>query len=85
MLVYSRRARFAATILGSLIALLVLFLYLPIFLTDPQPALLEGINYVADTLLFAGIVLLAAAIMPGGVSQTAVSRDEVPAPTSRAQ
>jgi uncharacterized membrane protein len=80
MLVYSRRARFAATLLGLLIALLVLFLYLPIFLTAPQPALLEGINYVADTLLFAGIVLLAAAIMPGGVS-----RDEVPAPTSRAQ
>jgi hypothetical protein len=62
-----------------------LFLYLPIFLTAAQPALLEGINYVADTLLFAGMVLLAAAIMPGGVSPTAVSRVEVPAPTSRAQ
>ena len=85
MLVYRRRARFAATLLGSLITLLVLFLYLPIFLTAAQPALLEGINYVADTLLFAGIVLLAAAIMPGGVSQPAVSRDEVPAPPSRAQ
>lgn len=48
-----------------------------------QPALLEGINYVADTLLFAGIVLLAAAIMPGGLSQTAAS--ELPAPTGRAQ
>jgi uncharacterized membrane protein len=76
MLGDSRRARFAATLLGSLIALLVLFLYLPIFLTAAQPELLEGINYVADTLLFAGIVLLAAAIM---------RRDEVPAPTSRAQ
>ncbi len=68
MLVDSRRARLAAALLGSLIALLVLFLYLPIFLTAAQPALLEGINYVADTLLFAGTVLLAAAIMPGGVA-----------------
>jgi ABC-type spermidine/putrescine transport system permease subunit II len=33
MLVDRRRARFAATLLGSLITLLVLFLYLPIFLT----------------------------------------------------
>jgi uncharacterized membrane protein YphA (DoxX/SURF4 family) len=65
MLRYRRRARLAATLLGALIALLVLFLYLPIFLTAAQPALLEGINYVADTLLFAGAVLLAAAIMPG--------------------
>jgi len=65
MLVDSRRARFAATLLGSLLALLVLFLYMPIFLTAAQPALLEGINYVADTLLFAGTVLLAAAIGSG--------------------
>jgi uncharacterized membrane protein len=85
MLVDRKRARFAATFLGSLVTLLVLFLYLPIFLTAAQPALLEGINYVADTLLFAGIVLLAAAIMPGGVSQPAVSRDEFPAPAGRAQ
>ena len=85
MLVLSRHARLAATLLGSLLALLVLFLYLPIFLTAAQPALLEGINYVGDTLLFAGVVLLAAAIMPGGVSQAAVARDEVPAPPSHAQ
>ncbi|MGA3213006.1 MAG: hypothetical protein ABSD20_17005 [Terriglobales bacterium] len=63
-------------LLGSLITLLVLFLYLPIFLTAAQPALLEGMNYVADTLLFAGTVLLAATIMPGGVSRPAVSRNE---------
>ena len=74
MLFGSRHARLAATLLGSLITLLVLFLYLPIFLMAAQPALLEGINYVADTLLFAGMVLLAAAIMPGGVPLTAVTR-----------
>ncbi len=64
MLMHLRPARLAAGLLGFLIALLVVFLYLPIFLTAAQPALLEGINYTADTLLFAGIVLLAAAIMP---------------------
>ena len=53
--------------------------------SSSETARLEGINYVADTLLFAGIVLLAAAIMPGGASQPGVSRDEVPAPPSRAQ
>jgi len=74
MLFGSRHARLAATLLGSLITLLVLFLYLPIFLMAAQPALLDGINYVADTLLFAGMVLLAAAIMPGGVPLTAVTR-----------
>jgi uncharacterized membrane protein len=57
-------ARLAATLLGALVAMLVLFLYLPIFLGGTPPALLEGINYVADTLLFAGTVLLAAGIMP---------------------
>ena len=75
MLLESRRARLAAASLGSLLALLVLFLYLPIFLTAAQPALLEGINYVGDTLLFAGTVLLAAAIMPGGAPRSAVPRD----------
>jgi uncharacterized membrane protein len=74
MLVNSRHARLATTLLGALITLLVLFLYLPIFLMAAEPALLEGINYVADTLLFGGTVLLAAAIMPGGAPQTAVSR-----------
>jgi hypothetical protein len=36
---------------------------LPIFLAAAKPALLEGINYVGDTLLFAGGVLLAAGIL----------------------
>ena len=61
-----KHARLAATLLGALITLLVLFVYLPIFLTAAQPALLEGINYVGDTLLFGGTVLLAAGIMPDG-------------------
>lgn len=57
-------AHLTATLLGLLIALLVLFLYLPIFLTATQPAMLEGVNYVFDTLLFGGTVLLAANLFP---------------------
>jgi hypothetical protein len=56
----NRCARITATLLGLLVVLLVLFLYLPIFLTATPPAMLEGINYVGDTLLFGGTVLLAA-------------------------
>jgi len=62
----SKWGRLAATLLGALMVLLVVFIYLPIFLTAAEPALLEGINYVGDTLLFGGAVLLAAAIMPEG-------------------
>jgi uncharacterized membrane protein len=57
-------ARVTATLLGLLIVLLVVFLYLPIFLIAAPPAMLEGINYVADTLLLGGTVLLAAALFP---------------------
>jgi len=70
MLLDPKRARLAAALTGSWIALLVLFLYLPIFLTAPQPGMLEGINYVFDTLLFAGTVLLAAAIAPAAPRAT---------------
>jgi len=71
MVVEARFARLAGALLGTLIALLVLFLYLPIFLAAPQAGLLEGINYVGDTLLFGGVVLLGAAIMPGQASASA--------------
>jgi uncharacterized membrane protein len=57
-------AHLTATLLGLLIVLLVVFLYLPIFLIATPPAMLEGINYVADTLLLGGTVLLAAALFP---------------------
>jgi len=64
MLAAKKRARLAAAALGALILLVVLFLYLPIFLIAAPNAKLEGLNYVFDTLLFAGTILLAAAIFP---------------------
>jgi uncharacterized membrane protein len=59
-LLAGRYVRPTAAWLGILVTALVLLLYLPIFLMAPPSGLLEGINYVADTLLFAGTVLLAA-------------------------
>jgi uncharacterized membrane protein len=56
-----RKTRIAATYLGTWIVLLVLFIYGPILIvqmSDPSTAVkVEGINYSADTLLFAGAIL----------------------------
>jgi hypothetical protein len=57
----ARNTRLAATYLGTWIVLLVLFIYGPILiaaLADPSTGVqIEGINYFADTLLFAGAIL----------------------------
>jgi uncharacterized membrane protein len=63
-----RKTRMAATYLGTWIVLLVLFIYGPILivsLSDPSTAAkVEGINYFADTLLFAGAILALASATP---------------------
>jgi uncharacterized membrane protein len=52
----------AASWLGILCVAIVLVLYVPIFALDKGPSqLVEGMNYVFDTLLFAGTVILVAA------------------------
>ncbi len=56
-----RYCRVGATVVGLVMTLLTLFLYLPILLmASGVPAVLEGANYVWDTLLYAGAVLLVA-------------------------
>jgi uncharacterized membrane protein len=64
----ARKTRMAATYLGAWLVLLVLFIYGPILITalaDPNTgAKIEGINYFADTLLFAGAVLAVASATP---------------------
>ena len=64
----ARKTRIAATYLGTWIVLLVLFIYGPILIaqmSDPSTAAkVEGINYFADTLLFAGAVLSLASATP---------------------
>jgi uncharacterized membrane protein len=63
-----KKTRMAATYLGTWIVLLVLFIYGPILiasLSDPSTAVkVEGINYFADTLLFAGAILALAGATP---------------------
>jgi uncharacterized membrane protein len=64
----ARKTRMAATYLGTWIVLLVLFIYGPILIasmSDPSTAVkVEGINYFADTLLFAGAILALASATP---------------------
>ncbi|HVH67192.1 MAG TPA: hypothetical protein VM716_04940 [Gemmatimonadales bacterium] len=63
-----RNARTAATWLGAWILLLVLVIYGPVLiaaLSQPGTAVkVEGINYFADTLLFAGAILALAKATP---------------------
>ncbi len=64
-MVINRKVRTAATWLGLWITLLVLFIYVPILATArATPDITEGLNYVFDTLLFAGTILLLAAATP---------------------
>ncbi|HWY22807.1 MAG TPA: hypothetical protein VNX26_16385 [Candidatus Acidoferrum sp.] len=64
----NKKTRMAATYLGAWIVLLVVFIYGPILiaaLADPSTAVkVEGINYFADTLLFAGAILALASSTP---------------------
>jgi uncharacterized membrane protein len=61
-----RHARAAATALGFWVVLLTAFLYVPILAAAGQSSeMVEGLNYVGDTMLFGGTVLLLAAAMPG--------------------
>jgi len=64
----NRKARTVATCLGSWILLMVLVIYGPVLivaLSEPGSGVkVEGINYFADTLLFAGAILALAKATP---------------------
>lgn len=70
----ARKTRMAATYLGIWLVLLVVFIYGPILiaqLISPSTAVqIEGINYFADTLLFAGAVLALASATPRAIEVT---------------
>jgi len=64
-IVLNKYSRNAATSVGMLMTLLTLFLYLPILvMTTDASQIMVGVNYVADTLLFGGAVLLLAEALP---------------------
>jgi uncharacterized membrane protein len=59
-LLIRRTIRIAAATAGTMLLVLTLFFYIPILATEIRsPLAVEGINYVADTLLFAATALLA--------------------------
>jgi uncharacterized membrane protein len=64
----SRKTRIVATCVGGWILLMVLVIYGPVLiaaLSKPSTGLqVEGINYFADTLLFAGVILVLASAAP---------------------
>lgn len=59
-LMIQRTRRLAAASAGTVLALLVVFFYIPILAMEIYtPLAVEGVNYVGDTLLFAATILLA--------------------------
>ena len=64
----TRKTRMVATCVGGWILLMVLVIYGPVLiaaLSEPSTGLqVEGINYFADTLLFAGVILVLASATP---------------------
>jgi uncharacterized membrane protein len=66
-LALNKQARIAAASIGALMTFCTVFLYLVILILDygrSTPEITEAINYVADTMLFAGAALALAAALP---------------------
>jgi uncharacterized membrane protein len=63
MLLMGRKTRAAATWLGLKVLFVELVVYVPIAVVD-RAELQNGLNYMADTLMFCGAVLLLARAMP---------------------
>lgn len=73
-LILNQRARMAATAIGALMTALVLYPYLFMLihaLTGSPADITEGLNYVADTLLYAGSALTLASALPRERIETA--------------
>jgi uncharacterized membrane protein YphA (DoxX/SURF4 family) len=62
LLLVGKKTRLAALAVGAAVLVVELIVYLPIAVV--QRASLEGFNYMADTLMFCGAVLLLAGAMP---------------------
>jgi uncharacterized membrane protein len=75
-LALNKQSRIAAASIGALMTFFTLFLYLPILILahdGSTPEITEAINYVFDTLLFAGTALVLASALsrdPDGVAKT---------------
>jgi len=65
-LILNKTCRIAAASIGALMTFLTLFLYVPILILahGSSAGINEGLNYVADTLLYAGAALALASALP---------------------
>ena len=85
----SRKTRTVATSVGGWLVLLVLVIYGPVLnggLAQPRPELqIEGINYFADTLLFAGVLLALASATPHSEGSSSVPGSSLNDPKTTAQ
>ncbi len=63
LLLAGKKTRAAATWLGLTVLLVVLVVYVPIAVVD-RASISNGLNYLFDTLMFCGAVLLLAGAMP---------------------
>ncbi|HEV2425191.1 MAG TPA: hypothetical protein VGZ29_10230 [Terriglobia bacterium] len=69
LLLMGRKTRAAATWLGATVLVVEVVVYVPIGVVD-RASLGNGLNYVADTLMFCGAVLLLAGAMPRDASSS---------------
>lgn len=75
LLLVGKKTRLAAAWIGLTVLFVVLVVYIPIAVVER--ASLEGINYLADTLMFSGAVLLLARAMPRQPAQAAPASEPV--------
>src|SRR5262249_35019408 len=78
LLLAGKRTRAAATWLGLTVLLMVLVVYVPIGVVQ-RASLDNGLNYLADTLMFCGAVLLLAGAMPREAWRRESSASSLPA------
>ena len=76
LLLVGRRARDAATWLGLTVLFVVLVVYVPKAVVDR--ASLEGLNYLGDTLMYCGAIVLLAGSMPNAQSSAEERSHETP-------
>jgi len=72
LLLVGKKTRVAATWTGLTVLFVVLVVYVPIAVVE-RASLDNGLNYVADTLMFCGTVLLLAGAVPREASRRATS------------
>ena len=73
LLLVGKKTRAAATWLGLTVLFLVLVVYVPIAVVE-RASLDNGLNYIFDTLMFCGTVLLLAGAMPREASSTGLAQ-----------